>query len=303
MNERPLPLVSVVMCVYNGGTFLREQLDSVINQTYPNIELIILDDLSTDNSFAILKSYARQSDKIQLIQNENNLGFNRNFEKGIALSKGAFISICDQDDIWYPEKIEALVNNIGSARLIYSNSELIDEKGDCLNRTLEANLNHINNPNYEAFLDKNVVTGHTCLFARNLMEHIFPLPPNVSFYDKWIALVAAYVGEVKYLDRILTKYRIHDDSVIQKLLLKDKAKKNRASNVSGELLAFSEKCFVKDHDKVFIRKYFQKKSKSATGVIPSIGFYIYLLKHHNKFYPSYSKTFIKKLNYIRKQCL
>lgn len=302
MSNELNPLVSIVMCVYNGEGFLQEQLESVLNQTYSNYELLILDDRSTDNSVSLIKTYQETNNRIRLIQNSTNIGFNRNFEKGILLSQGELISICDQDDIWLPEKIEELVTNIGSAKLIYSNSELINEQGSSLNRTLDYKLIHVDNPCFKAFLDSNFITGHTCLFRRELIKDILPLPENVTYYDKWIGLVAAYVGEVKYYNKVLTKYRVHANSVIQQEKQADENESVIRQKIRAEIETFSEMNFVQKEDQNFIRKFLYKKKSAQKGIKQYVSCYVFLLQNHSKLYPWYAKPFIKKINFLRKQC-
>lgn len=96
--------VSIVMCTYNGEQFLREQLDSILAQTYPIHELIIQDDCSTDHTADIVREYARQYPFIRFHANISNLGFNRNFQDALSKAEGDYIAIADQDDIWYEEK-------------------------------------------------------------------------------------------------------------------------------------------------------------------------------------------------------
>jgi len=98
--------VSVVLGTYNGEAYLREQLDSVLAQTYPFLEIIAIDDGSSDSTVAILKEYAARDTRIKVVVNEQNLGFIRNFEKGCSLATGRWISLCDQDDYWLPDKIK-----------------------------------------------------------------------------------------------------------------------------------------------------------------------------------------------------
>jgi glycosyltransferase involved in cell wall biosynthesis len=107
-----LPLVSIAMCTYNGAKFMAKQLESIINQTYKNLEIVIVDDRSTDDTVAIVEQFAKNDERIKFYQNETNLGFNKNFEKAVNLTTGDYISISDQDDIWLPTKIEDLLNAI-----------------------------------------------------------------------------------------------------------------------------------------------------------------------------------------------
>src|SRR5690554_6867365 len=105
MTSEPQPLVSIVLCTYNGERFLREQLDSLVRQDYPNLEIIALDDDSSDLSYEILKEYEHRFDFITAIKNPENMGYLRNFEKGISLCHGDYIAMSDQDDIWHTDKI------------------------------------------------------------------------------------------------------------------------------------------------------------------------------------------------------
>ena len=110
------PRISVALCTYNGGRYLERQLESIALQSRMPCELIVCDDRSTDDTIAILRQF--QSDApfpVQVIQNQFRLGSTRNFDQAIGLSRGEFIALCDQDDLWLPAKLErlcdALVDN------------------------------------------------------------------------------------------------------------------------------------------------------------------------------------------------
>jgi len=128
--------VSIVICTYNGEAYLASQLDSIFQQTYPHIEIIAVDDCSTDNTINILNQYAQQYKHMKLIQNEQNLGYIKNFEKGMSLCQGSFIAPCDQDDVWVPTKISIMIENIGTYNLAYCNSELVDAHLNSLHRKM-----------------------------------------------------------------------------------------------------------------------------------------------------------------------
>src|SRR6185503_10566774 len=104
------PLVSVVMCTYNGEKFLREQIDSILAQTWLNIELVIVDDVSSDNTVKIIEDFSRKDKRIRYVVNPVNVGYNKNFEKAFGLAQGNYIAPSDQDDIWDPKKIEIMMN-------------------------------------------------------------------------------------------------------------------------------------------------------------------------------------------------
>ena len=103
--------VSLVMAVYNGEKYLIEQLDSIRKQTYPIAEVLLLDDVSTDNSYELIHQYIDGYKLInwKLIKNETNLGYRKNFKKGLEMVTGDIIFLCDQDDRWHLNKVETMV--------------------------------------------------------------------------------------------------------------------------------------------------------------------------------------------------
>ena len=228
MNTRPL--VSVILCTYNGGNYLNKQIDSILNQTYTNIELVIVDDCSTDNTFEILTNYSLQSGNIKLYKNEETLGFNLNFEKAIRLGTGDFFALSDQDDIWLQNKIEHLISNIGNKGIIFSNSRCINEKGELLNKYLLYNFNINDYHSYKSILHFNVVTGHTVMFNKRMNNLLLPFPKK-GYYDWWIGFIGLYHDEIIFLDEVLTYYRIHSNSVMQQ-------EKNSMKNMNKNKIAY-----------------------------------------------------------------
>lgn len=217
------PLVSIALCTYNGEKYLREQLDSIVNQTYKNLEIIIVDDRSTDATLAIVKQYAANDNRIKYFQNEVNLGYNKNFERAITLTSGEYISISDQDDIWMLEKIKILLENIKDYWLIFCDSEFMNEDGS--EGTSLLNGFSLEGKDYRMMLFNNYMAGHSALFKRELLDYILPFPEK-GFYDWWIALIAFYHHKITYVDKMLTRYRKHSGSVIQKVLKNDKERLN-----------------------------------------------------------------------------
>lgn len=114
----PNKTVSVVMCTFNGERYVREQLDSIVAQTYPIHELIIEDDGSTDRTVEICREYASRYPFIRVVVNERNLGLDANFEAATMRSTGDFVALSDQDDVWYPEKISRQVAAIGDTTFV-----------------------------------------------------------------------------------------------------------------------------------------------------------------------------------------
>ena len=205
------PLISIALCTYNGERFLREQLDSLVNQTYQNLEIIAIDDCSTDNTLLILKEYENKFDFLNVYQNPNNLGFRKNFEKAISQCNGEFIALCDQDDIWRVDKLEIQCKLINENVLVYHDSELIDENGKALNKKVSDVMNLYQGNQCHTFLFENCVSGHSCLFSKKLIPYILPFPTQI-YHDKWIAFVAASQGNISFSKEVLVYYRQHSNS-------------------------------------------------------------------------------------------
>lgn len=201
-----IPLISIALCTYNGEQFLAQQIASLLAQDYPNFEIVVCDDRSTDNSLQVAASF--QSPRIRIHPNEENLGFNKNFERAFHLCKGELIAPCDQDDIWEPNKLRTLQANLGSNMLAYCDSALIDERGRSMNQKISDQLNMYSGNDWMPFLFINCVSGHASLFRRELLNHATPIPKKF-YYDWWLASVAASLGGIIYIDQALVHFRQH----------------------------------------------------------------------------------------------
>ncbi|ULQ51461.1 glycosyltransferase family 2 protein [Flavihumibacter fluvii] len=208
-----LPLISVVMATYNGERFLAEQIDSILRQTYPTIEIIAIDDGSTDGTLTMLQEYASRFPQLTVVRNERNLGYVRNFEKGMLLAHGDLIALSDQDDIWLPEKLSTLYEHLGNHEIIYSNSELVDESGLSLHRKMSDIRNQISYDDCLMYTVGAWAPGHAMLFRSSLVQRCLPFPTIVT-HDFWLGFVAACKGAIKYLDIPLVKYRQHNANAI-----------------------------------------------------------------------------------------
>lgn len=219
------PLVSIAMATYNGAKYIKEQLDSLVHQTYDNLEIVIVDDSSTDDTVSIINDYQQQYKFIYLIVNSSNCGVTTTFENAIIACKGLLIAICDQDDIWELNKIEILVNEIGEHDAVYSNSLLVDKNGQSLNKSFTTIMNMQTYYSGAPFLLSNSVPGHTILMKQQFVQNILPFPPNMLF-DLWIGFCAAANNGIKFVDKTLVKYRQHDTNTIGTRDSKNKKKKD-----------------------------------------------------------------------------
>jgi glycosyltransferase involved in cell wall biosynthesis len=205
---KELELLSIVLCTYNGDKYLTVLLDSLLAQSYPHLEIVIVDDASTDQTWSILEKYAVQDGRIRLFQNEVNLGYNANFEKALQLCNGTWIAICDQDDIWHPHKLKVLYNFRDEHLMLYHDSELINWQGELLGKRISDKFNCYRGGDPTVFLLMNCVSGHSIFMHRSLLQYLFPIPPSIV-YDQWIAYVAALHGSIHFFNEPLVQYRQH----------------------------------------------------------------------------------------------
>ena len=205
-----MKLVSVVVCTYNGEKFLKEQLDSIINQTYPLHEIIIRDDCSTDNTWNIIEEYRSiYPNIIKCFQNENNLGYGTNFKEGMYQAKGDYIVFSDQDDIWMPDKVEVLIKTIGNKLLVLSNSKIVDSEDNT--RTTLFEESGILHNKIEKLIWNNNLYGHSCMISTDLLKYIKPIHVDTA-HDYLIALICYSLDSVAITESQLQIWRRHNDA-------------------------------------------------------------------------------------------
>lgn len=233
--EHSTPLVSVAMATYNGEKYIAEQLESIINQSYKNIELVITDDASADGTVAVIKRFQQQYKFITLFINPVNSGVTNTFEHSFKNCTGDFIAIADQDDIWELQKIELLINAIGEEDAVYSNSELVDKAGQPLGQLFSSLMQLQSYYSGAPFLMGNCIPGHTIIMRSSFTKTILPLPKTIMF-DRWISFCAAANNGIKYVDRPLVKYRQHDTNTIGTGKSKNKtARKTKTEKFNAKL--------------------------------------------------------------------
>ena len=287
-------LISVAIATYNGETFLRQQLDTVIAQTYKNIEIIISDDGSTDRTVEIIKSYVKQHTFIKIFENKNPIGINKNFENAIKNCAGQYIALCDQDDIWLPAKLEMLISKIGKSALIYHNSLFVDINGESLNKSIADKMNCYSGSDPKVFLLLNCVSGHVCMFNKNLLQYAIPFP-TVKFYDWWLAFVATQYGGITYLDEILVHYRQHEMSKTDMLALKKSTKHKKEYIIYEEQLEWFKNCAeVAKTDKPFFKQWL-KLYRNRKNQWFSFSLFLLTQKNKRKLYNLKNKGEISKL--------
>ncbi len=229
------PLISIAMATYNGHLFLEAQLESIISQTYRNIEIVITDDGSSDDTVSILQRYRDAFPFFTIFINSNNRGVTKTFENSIKNCKGEYIALSDQDDIWAQNKIETLYNNIGTADAIYANSLLVNEKANSMGIKFSQLMNLKSYYSGAPFLMGNCVPGHAMLLSSKFAFSVLPFPDNMLF-DRWLSFCAASNNGIKYVDEVLVKYRQHANNAIGTGKIKNK-KSSKKSDLFVQKLA------------------------------------------------------------------
>lgn len=220
-------LVSVILPCYNAMPYLPEALDSIINQTYTNLEILCINDGSTDNTGEILEEFAKQDSRIRVIHNEDNIKLIRTLNKGISLAKGGYIARMDADDISYLDRIEKLYNALveNKADIVSCISERIDKSGKRFAQSFLKALSPIEVKFGSYFFTP---IGHALLVGKReaFLNHPYSLEENAVHtedYELWTRMIRNDV-KLMGINEVLYSYRIYEDSVSRKY--EDIQKKN-----------------------------------------------------------------------------
>jgi glycosyltransferase involved in cell wall biosynthesis len=202
-------------------TRLQAQIESLRAQTDRDWTCVISDDCSEPERYAAILRIVGDDPRFSVSRAEAWIGFYRNFERALRLAptRAALIALCDQDDIWYPDKLETLRASIGAAPLVYSDQRLVDAHGRVLRDTMWVGRTN-NRTSMASMLVANTVTGAAALIRRDVVERALPFPdcPGIEFHDHWLALVALASGRLRYVDRPLYDYVQHRDAILGRVV-------------------------------------------------------------------------------------
>lgn len=221
----PPPTIGIVMATYNGERYLRAQVESLQQQTYPHWHLYIRDDGSKDNTISLAKSLCQEDPRITLVQdNLGNLGFNRNFYQLLVYAKEEYVAFCDQDDVWMPTKLEKslkLLQSIETAEkkpaLVHADAELVDADLNLIKARFIGKRG--NKKGINGILFANSVQGASAIINRSLANLAIPIQPRMPF-DFHLALIVSITGTRAFIDESLAKYRQHGNNAIGALAKK-----------------------------------------------------------------------------------
>ena len=271
---------------------MRQQVDSILSQTYTNIELIIVDDASTDNTVAILDEYSRRDSRVKYFINPQNIGYNKNFEKAISLTAADYIAISDQDDIWEQHKIATIMSNWPEGSLfVYSLSG--DFWGDDFSsRKAAAKIYYSDISDVHKLVFNSPVHGHACMFKKELIQDCLPFPTDI-FYDWWISMHAASIGTIGCIPQTLTWHRVHDNNssrTITSISDKEEREQQLRQQVIHFIENFCSRPVAREVEKKSLLEY-ASLLKKINGKEYSRDMYRYVMKHRRQIFHYKKKPF------------
>ena len=245
--------IDILMATYNGEKYLVEQLDSIINQTYHNWNLLIRDDNSTDKTLEIIQNYHKKDKRIKILKdNKGNLGIVRNFEELLKSSESEFIMFSDQDDIWVENKLDMYLKMIEKIKnkgfMIHSDAILFDKNKSNILKDTFISKKAINRGLENVFFNY-FVQGATILISKEIKNFILPFPKEVYLHDRYIHLISELFFERIFVNKALIYYRQHGDNQIG------------AKNTIRELLS---KRYFDERDRQLIKVIYNKYGRVLT---------------------------------------
>lgn len=266
-------LVSIITASYNYEDYIKDTIESVINQTYENWELIIVDDGSTDNSVEVIKSYCEQDNRIKLYQHENGLnrGLPETLKLGISKANGEWISFLESDDKYMPEYLEEkikVIENNPETEFIYSDFESFEGKGvDKTDFHKYFRRKYRKSDLSLDLLKQNwICTFSIVMLRKELIDGCDFNTPIPALLDWWLWVQISQKTKFYYLDKKLTMWRIHSDSYINRIeydkmdiFYKGITKFYFKSNIKAQILIFLKR--LKKLREKFLRVKFGKNAQ------------------------------------------
>lgn len=214
-----MPQLFIALATYNGEKYLDSFLHSLMNQVVKANQIIVIDDASSDNSVAILKSFSSLL-PLKIIIHDKNQGHRASFEDALKeiqkiKEPGDLVALADQDDVWLPNKLFLLSQKIGQSDLIFGDAEVIDAKGNIVAPSWRRYANISTKQPFLAHIAGiNHVTGCLSLFKADLLDVVLPIPEGVSVHDRWISLIAEKRKGIQAIKEPVVQYRLHENNAV-----------------------------------------------------------------------------------------
>lgn len=199
-------LISIIMAAYNAERTIEEAINSVINQTYINWELIVVNDCSKDNTLNIIEHFCQKDNRIKLVNNIMNYGVSKTRHNGLIEAKGNWVAILDSDDMWHPDKLEKqiVLQSSSNAELLFTGSAFMDENGKRLSWVLDIP----EKISYDELLKQNVISNSSVLVRKELLQRYEAIGDNMhEDFACWLKILNTGIFAYGVNEPLLT-YRI-----------------------------------------------------------------------------------------------
>lgn len=199
--------ISVAMGIKNGASYIKEQLDSILPQLTVDDEIIISDDHSIDNSSALIKEYTDVPIKFTLNPSQ---GLVPNFENSLLACSGEFIFLCDQDDVWHPQKVSLMMEALQTTDLVVSDCSI----ANATLQTVHPSFFQLNNsgPGLLRNILRNSYMGCCMAFRRKILDRALPFPKRIPMHDVWIGLIGESFYKTRFINSNLVVHRRHNNN-------------------------------------------------------------------------------------------
>jgi glycosyltransferase involved in cell wall biosynthesis len=314
--------ISVALIVYNGSKYIRQQLDSILAQTYKVDEIIVCDDASYDNTKEILEEYKNNHPNLFFIHfNKQNLGPTKNIEKTIQACTGDIILLADQDDFWETNKVETIVKwfeQNPTLNGVFTNGYLINSNGELNNKyslwdsmgfpykAIKSNNDLIDKLNLYINTVENSLTGATLAIRNNLpfLNQPFPIIKHLV-HDRWLAINLAETNSLGVLEDKLIHYRIHSEQAIggmteniEKYIELNINLLGGKPNINNSINSFKDLRYILNKIEINLKIQNEISKIETKDFLNTI--YIAILKNKQKIYLEYGYTKWPILSGLRK---
>lgn len=252
--------ISIAMATYNGALYIQEQLDSFLNQTVKPTELIVCDDGSSDQTIYLLGEFSKKAPfPVNIYINDMRLGYAANFSKALSLCSGEIIFLSDQDDVWFPNKIEKVVGLVDcnkKSAVIINDAIITNEKLESSGLTQRGQIINAGLP------PNSFINGCCTAITRDILNLIMPIPEFVKGHDNWIHRFTEFLGCRIDIDEPLQLYRRHENHT-SNIITSQNKKINKLSIVFSHL---SEKTGDALFDRIILLDHIYKILKDEEKI-------------------------------------
>ena len=323
-------MISIALCTFNGSKYLEKQLQSIVDQSLMPDEIVIGDDCSTDDTLDIINRFVNQYNTIswKITQNDQRLGFCKNFLKTISFCHGDYIFLSDQDDIWHKDKILLMIDSMKRNQnidVMFSSYECIDGENNRIDFkyrltnsiifNLKSRLFKIVKYDYKSFFKSMNIAGMSVCIKKEFVDNFLALSiDGISYHDTFLCFFASLVDSLYYYNDVLVKYRMHennkiglnnvkkivvdridwikDDIIVQKELL-NFAKNNdldskKIDYCNQVVLSNNERCQLLESSDLFAVIKLINNIKYYKGIISYIGDIAYILRNKRNKHEMYN---------------